>query len=189
MAGTAVGKAGDGSTLGEGGLAIFVNGAPQGVRPNFKYENTPGVRHLVVDQPAPAPARLVVTTELDAEVLLAPPATGLDLTTGTVLATLLTGIAAQLVHVTRLVLIAELITDVTVPDNIAGTLGGAAGSQALALTATGQIQELVLRSPRPGVDPGPSVFDEVILDQTAAPGGGFTAYTVTAQLWGVVLTP
>ncbi|HEU03201.1 hypothetical protein LCGC14_0273610 [marine sediment metagenome] len=191
MSGTSLGKTDGRPGAQDGGLAIRVDTVDQGVRNNINFRNTPGVRWAAVDDPTP-PARMIVTAELDAEVLLAPPVTGLDLATGTVLATLLTAIAAQLMHVTRVVLIAtdisgltvqptvQLGTDVTVPSNLASP-------QALALTATGQIQELALADPRPGVDAGPSVFDEAILDQTVAATA--TTYEVTAQIWGVVLTP
>ena len=191
MAGTALGKAGDGSTIGEGGLAIFVDGAPQGVRPNLKYQGTPGVRHVAVDQPAPAPARVVVTTEVDAEVKLGPTVTGIDLTSAGA-TQLLAALVAQLAHVTKLVLIAEDIDTVGVQPTVrcqtdAGLPGNLAAAQALAFTANGQIRELTLVTPRPGLDPGPSSFDQVELDTTVQATA--TTYLVTAQVWGVILTP
>ena len=191
MAGTALGKAGGGSTIGEGGLAIFVDGAPQGVRPNVKYQGTPGVRHLVVDQAAPPPARLVVTTEIDAEVKAGATVTGIDLTAAGA-TQILAALLAQFAHVTKVILIAENIDTVGVQPTVrcqtdASLPGNLAAAQALAFTSNGQIRELTLVSPRPGLDPGPSLFDQVELDTTVQATA--TTYLVTAQVWGVILTP
>ena len=193
MAGTALGKAGGGTTAGDGGLAIRVDGTDLGVRNNVAFRNTPGVRWLAVDTPAPSPARMVVTAEIDAEVQLAPASVALDLTAAPgVVATLLASIAAQLEHVTKIVLISTDVSGVAVQPSVRAhtdvtLLGNLAPTQALVFTGPGQVFELALASLRPGIDPGPSTFDEAILDLVSSATA--TTYEVTAQIWGAVLTP
>lgn len=188
MPGTAAGRNDGRPSNQEGGLAIRINTVDQGVRNNVNLVDTPGVRWTA----SPPDADIMdVSAEIDAEVKLGPTITGIDLTAAGA-TQILAALAATFAMVTRIVLIAEDIQVVSVQPSVRaqtdGTLpGNLAAGQALAFTANGQVRELTLVDPRPGLDPGPSNFDQVLMDTTAQATA--TAYLVTAQVWGVVLTP
>ncbi len=195
MAGDVSGPAGDRPTTQQGGLAIRINGVDQGVRGNVNFVDTPGVSWSGADQPAPLPARMTVTAELAAEVLLAS-ATGINCVPGGALATLLAAIPQTRVRISRIEFIAEDVTGAgTQPTFEAGTdapgnppNNDQATSQALALTATDQHQALaLLTTPRPTIDQ--TAPNDVLRVRQTGAATGFTTYVVGIQVWGSVVTP
>lgn len=176
---------------GPGGIGVRVNDAPAGVRSDINLVSTPGVSWVATDDPGNA--RVNVSARVAGEVLLGS-ATGIDLLTGTELALLISALAVQRVSVTRIVVLAEDVTVVTIQPTVeAGTdapgnppNNDMAVSQALALTATDQMQELTLLDPRPTLDQS-APNDVLRLRQTAAATA--TTYTVGVQVYGVVLVP
>lgn len=175
----------------DGGLGIFVNGAPQGVRPNTNLLDTPGMSWSAADNPGAN--RVDVTARFDGEVELGT-ATGLDLGAGGVLQDLIAALAVTRAQVTRILVIAENVNTVAVQPTVeAGTDNpgnppndDVAPSQALALTATGQVQELALANPRPSITQV-NPFDVLTLRQTVAATA--VAYVVGVRVFGTVVDP
>ena len=194
MAGDVSGPAGQRPNTQAGGLAIRVNAIDQGVRGNVNFVDTPGVQWAAADQPLPAPARMTVTASIQAELLLAS-ATGIDLVPGGAAVLLLSALAQTRVQVTRVQFIAESVTGAgTQPIVEVGTdtpgnppNDDVKASGALALTATDQIEEASLLTPRPSIDQT-APNDVLRMRQTGA-ATSFTTYVVGIQVWGTIVTP
>lgn len=192
MPGDAVGGVPDRPYTRPGGVATRVNAFLVGVRDTINYEDTPGVTPFAQDDTINA--KVNVQFRVNGEVRLGPRVTGLNLLT-TSLATLLSSPLYQQAQVTRVLVIAENVDTVTTqPDVEVGTdapgnppNNDVAASQALTLTATGQVQELTLVTPnRPVLTQTPPV-DVLRLRRTNVPGAN--AYLIGVQVFGTVLVP
>lgn len=187
---------GERPNTGPGGIGIRVDGVAQGVRSNLNYitpagttpKGPPGLVSSAADDGGNA--RVNVTHRLDAEVQLGS-VTGFDLL-ATAVVDLFTSLGLTLGQVTRIVVIAELITGApgTQSSLEAGTGVGPPNNDhvvavPLVLLATGDIQDLgPVVSPRPGV----AAATQFRLRRTVTPIG-FSAYTIGAIVYGTPITP
>ncbi|KKL17520.1 hypothetical protein LCGC14_2484740 [marine sediment metagenome] len=185
---------GERPNTGPGGIGIRVDGVPQGVRSNVNYptpagttpKGPPGLVTTAADDGANN--RINVTHRIAGEVELGS-VTGFNLLTTSVL-DIFTTLGLTLGQVSRIVLIAEDVTVVSVqPQLEAGTGAGPPNNDhvvavALVLTANDQIQELgpILQG-RPAV----GAATQFRLRRTVAPTA--TTYTIGAIVYGTPITP